>query len=134
MVGEDAEIFTSSLPSTLQLPPQTACYVLDVALSYGFYTVETGLNDQLYFWERYWNGSQGITLVTAPTLSPGSYTATSLAAEIQTKQLGIRVLVQLHLLLRADHKHNTGLTGIQQCVPKLWKFPWVNDFDQKRNG
>ena len=80
----DAENFVVSLPSTLQLPPNTACYVLDVALSYGFYTVETGSNDKLYFWERYWNGSQGITLVTTATLSPGSYTATSLAAEIQT--------------------------------------------------
>ena len=55
----DARNFTSSLPSTLQLPAQTVCYVWDVALSYGFYTVETGLNDHLYFWERYWNGSQG---------------------------------------------------------------------------
>ena len=81
----DAENFTITLPSTLQLPPQTACYVLDVALSYGFYTVETGLNDQLYFLERYWNGTQGITLVTTVTLDAGSYTATGLASEIQSK-------------------------------------------------
>ena len=65
----DAEDFTISLPSTLQLPSQTACYVLDCAVSFGFYTVETGLNDQLYFWERYWNGSQDITLVATATLS-----------------------------------------------------------------
>ena len=131
----DAENFTISLPSTLQLPAQTACYVLDVALSYGVYTVETGLNDQLYFWERHWNASQGITLVTTATLSAGSYTATSLASGIQAQnQLGIRVLVQLHLLLRADHKHNTGITWIQQCVPKLCKLPWVHDLDQKSNG
>ena len=80
----DAENFTISLPSTLQLPAQTACYVFDVALSYGFYTMEMGLNDQLYFWERYWNGTQDITLVATATLSAGSYTATSLAAQIQT--------------------------------------------------
>jgi hypothetical protein len=89
----DAENFTISLPSTLQLPAQTACYVLDVALSYGFYTVEQGLNDQLYFWERYWNGSQGITLVTTVTLSAGSYTATSLAAEIHTKIISVSVFL-----------------------------------------
>ena len=89
----DAENFTISLPSTLQLPSQTACYVLDVALTYGFYTVEQGLNDQLYFWERYWNGSQGITLVTTATLSAGSYTATSLAAEIQTKINSVSVFL-----------------------------------------
>ena len=81
----DADNFTISLPSTLQLPPQTACYVLDVALSFGFYTVETGLNDQLYFWERYWNGSQDVTLVATATLSAGSYSASILAAEIQTR-------------------------------------------------
>ena len=80
----NSENFVVALPSTLQLPPTTACYVLDVALSYGFYTVEAGHNDKLYFWERYWNGSQGITLVATATLSPGSYTATSLAAEIQS--------------------------------------------------
>ena len=43
----DTKQRTISLPSTLQLPPQTASYVSDVALSYGLYTVETGLNDQL---------------------------------------------------------------------------------------
>ena len=66
----DAENFTISLP-TLRLPAQTACYVLDVALSFGFYTVETNLNDRLYFLERYWNGSQDITLVATAILSPG---------------------------------------------------------------
>ena len=80
----DAENFTISLPSTLQLPPQTACYVLDVALSFGFYTVEAGYNDQLYFWERQWDGSSDDTRVATATLAAGSYTATSLATGIQT--------------------------------------------------
>ena len=80
----DAENFVVSLPSTLQLPANTACYVLDVALSYGFYSIESGQNDKLYFLERYWNGSQGITLVTTATLSARSYSATLLATEIQT--------------------------------------------------
>ena len=44
----DAENFTITLPSTLQLPPQTACYIMDVALSYGFYSVEAGFNDQTF--------------------------------------------------------------------------------------
>ena len=48
MVG-DAENLTITLPSTLRLPPQTACYIMDVALSYGFYSIEPGHNDQLYF-------------------------------------------------------------------------------------
>ena len=51
-VTGEAEDFVVSLPSTLQLPANTACYVLDVALSYGFYTVETGQNDKLHFLER----------------------------------------------------------------------------------
>ena len=83
VVGE-AENFTVTLP-TLQLLPVTACYVLDVALRYGFYSVEAGMNDQLYVLERYWNGTQGITRVTTVTLDAGSYTATTLASEIQTK-------------------------------------------------
>ena len=81
----DAENFTVSLPSTLQLPPNTACFVLDAAVSYGFYTVETGQNDQLHVLERYWNGSQGVTQVTTVTLSAGSYQASSLTSEIQTQ-------------------------------------------------
>ena len=92
-VTGDAENFIISLPSTLQLPANTACYVLDVALSYGFYTVEAGQNDKLYFLERYWNGSQDITLVTTVTLSPGAYTATSLAAEIQTQINAVSVFL-----------------------------------------
>ena len=80
----DAENFTISLPSTLQLPPQTACYVLDVAISFGFYTVESGYNDQLYFWERKWDGTSDVTRVATATLAAGSYTATSLATGIQT--------------------------------------------------
>ena len=60
----DAENFTISLPSTLQLPPQTACYVLDVALTHGFYGVEANLNDHFFFLERHWNGTQGITRVS----------------------------------------------------------------------
>ena len=89
----DAENFTITLPSTLQLPPNTACYVLDVALSYGFYTVEANQIDKLYFLERYWNGSQDISLVTTATLSPGAYKATSLAAEIQTQINAVSVFL-----------------------------------------
>ena len=82
----DSENFVVSLPSTLQLPPNTACYVLSVALSYGFYTIETGVNDKLYFWERYWSGgSHGVTFLTIVTLTSGSYSASQLASEIQVK-------------------------------------------------
>ena len=42
VMGE-SENFVVSLPSTLQLPQNTACYVLSVALSYGFYTVKVDL-------------------------------------------------------------------------------------------
>ena len=91
-VTGEAEDFVVSLPSTLQLPANTACYVLDVALSYGFYTVETSQNDKLHFLERYWNGSQGVTQVTLVTLSAGSYQASSLASEIQTQLNSVSVL------------------------------------------
>ena len=80
----DAENFTVALPSTLQLPPNTACYVLDVALSYGFYTVETGQNDSLFVLERYWDGSQGVTQLTTVTLPAASYQTSSLTSAIQT--------------------------------------------------
>ena len=83
-VTGDSENFVVALPSSLQLPPNTACYVLDVALSYGFYTVEAEHNDRLHFLEKRWNGTQDVTRVATGILSPGSYTATSLAAEIQT--------------------------------------------------
>ena len=49
-----------------------------------FYTVEMGYKDRLHFLERRWNGTQDVTRVATATLSPESYTATSLAAEIQT--------------------------------------------------
>ena len=78
------ETFTVALPSTLQLPPNTACFVLDVGASYGFYTVEAGQNNKLYFWERFWDGTQDNTLVKQAVLTAGAYTATALAAEIQT--------------------------------------------------
>ena len=92
-VTGEAEDFVVSLPSTLQLGPNMACYVLNVAISYGFYTVESGQNDKLYVLERYWNGSQGVTQVTTATLSAGSYTASSLATEIQTQINAVSVFL-----------------------------------------
>ena len=100
----DAENFTISLPSTLQLPPQTACYVLDVALSFGFYTVEAGYNDQLYFWERQWDGSSDDTRVATATLAAGSYTATSLATGIQTS---INAVSQFGAAYTCSYEPNT---------------------------
>ena len=84
VVGDSSSSFIVQLPSTLQLPPQTAAYVLDVAISYGFYTVETGFNDTLYLLERYWNGTNDVTLVKKAVLQGGSYTPTTLASAIQT--------------------------------------------------
>ena len=75
--------FIYQLPSTLHLPSQTSCYVLDVAISYGFWSVETGFNDTLYLLERYWNGSQDVTLVKKAVLPGGSYTPTTLASAVQ---------------------------------------------------
>ena len=83
-VTRDSENFVVALPSSLQLLPHTACYVLDVALAYGFYAVEMAYNDRLHFLERRWDGTQDVTRVATATSSAGSYTATSLAAEIQT--------------------------------------------------
>ena len=79
----DSENFVVALPSTLQLPPNTACYVLDVALTFGFYTVEAGYNDRLYFLERMYDGSSDVTRVATATLPAGSYTSGGLAAAIQ---------------------------------------------------
>jgi len=82
-VTGDSENFVVALPS-LQLPPNTACYVLDVAMAYGHYTVEAGYNDRLHFLERMCDGLGDVPRVATATLSAGSYTATSLAAGIQT--------------------------------------------------
>jgi hypothetical protein len=85
--------FTIELPSMLQLPADTACYVLDLAVGYGFYSVEAGTNDQLHILERYWNGSQDITEIKQATLSPGSYTPVTLAAEIQNALAAVSIFL-----------------------------------------
>jgi hypothetical protein len=82
--GAGTSDFAVQLPTGLQLPPDTACYVLDVALSYGFYTVEEGENDTIYFIERYWDGTQDQTIVRSAVLAAGSYTSISLATELQS--------------------------------------------------
>ena len=83
--GRGTSDFTVELPATLQLPRETACYVLDVQVSYGFYTVEHNSHDIVYFLERYWSGTADQTIVRRATLDPGSYTAITLAAELQSK-------------------------------------------------
>ena len=83
VVGNESN-FQYALPSTLHLPPQTACYVLDVAISYGFWTVETGFNDTVYLLERLWNGSQDVTLVKKAVIPAGAYQPSTLASAIQT--------------------------------------------------
>ena len=73
-------------------------------MSYSFYIVEAGYNDRLYFLERMWDGTSDVTRVATATLSAGSYTATSLAAEIQTS---INAVSQFAAAYTCSYEPNT---------------------------
>ena len=75
--------FKIDLPQTLKLPDNCIFYVDDVSIPNSFYTVETGINDKLYFRLQLANG--GTYNDYTITLDHKTYNGTQFAAEMQSK-------------------------------------------------
>ena len=75
--------FKIDLPQTLKLPDNCVCYIDDVSIPRTFYTVETGVNDKLYFRLQLTNGSAYFDHII--TLASKDYNGVQFAAEIQSK-------------------------------------------------
>ena len=79
--------FKIDLPQTIKLPKNCVCFVDDISIPRMFYTVETGVNDQLYF--RISDPTyilpdylhQDLVIV----LDPSDYTGTEFAAHVLSK-------------------------------------------------
>jgi hypothetical protein len=67
----------------LKLPDNTIFYVDDVSIPYRWYTVETGVNDKLYFRLQLTNG--GTFNDHAITLDSKTYNGVQFSAEVQSK-------------------------------------------------
>jgi hypothetical protein len=75
--------FKIELPYTLKFPENTIFYVDDVCIPHAWHTVETGVNDKLYFRLQFANG--GIVDDHTITLDSKTYSGTQFATEIQAK-------------------------------------------------
>ena len=75
--------FKIDLPQTLKLPDNCVCYIDDVSIPRTFYTVETGVNDKLYFRLQLANGGTYYDYII--TLASKNYNGVQFAAEIQSK-------------------------------------------------
>ena len=75
--------FKIDLPQTIKLPDNCVCYIDDVSIPRTWYTVESGVNDKLYFRLQFANGGAYYDYII--TLESKDYNGVQFAAEIQSK-------------------------------------------------
>jgi hypothetical protein len=75
--------FKIDLPQTLKLPDNCVCYIDDVSIPRTWYTVESNVNDKLYFRLQFANGGAYYDYII--TLDSREYTGNQFATEIQSK-------------------------------------------------
>ena len=97
--------FKIELPYSVVLPENSTFQLTDICIEHSWLTVETGINDSLYFYAI--DPASGQTKNTIVVLPSANYTGTSLAAVIQTSlnnQLatGLPYISQLQSVLSAD--------------------------------
>lgn len=73
--------FRFELPRNLPLPDRCVFYVDDITIPHSWYTVEAGINDNLYF--RYSLSGTGIGRATSLQIPPGQYTGETFRKAIQ---------------------------------------------------
>jgi hypothetical protein len=74
--------FKIDLPQTIKLPDNCVCYIDDVSIPRTWYTVESGVNDKLYF---RLTQSVSTSYDHSITLDSKHYNGSQFAAEIQSK-------------------------------------------------
>lgn len=77
--------FKFELPYSVTLPENCAFYLTDFACPHSWYTIESNVNDKLYF-TLHGDGNPALALECyIATLTPGNYDGASLAVEIETQ-------------------------------------------------
>ena len=76
-------IFKIDLPQTIKLPDNCVCYIDDVSIPRTWYTVESGVNDKLYFRLVLANGGTSYDHII--TLDSKDYNGVQFAAQVQGK-------------------------------------------------
>ena len=79
--------FKIDLPQTIKLPENCVCYIDDVSIPRTYYTVETGINDKLYFRlsDHSYVPPEAFYVDHTLTLDSKDYTGVQFAAEVQNK-------------------------------------------------
>ena len=101
--------FKVELPETISLPRDTKAYITDITIPNTMTTVMKDFNDTFYTAEisqRPMTLIKDIALLKI-TLTPGNYTAPTLAAELQTKLNAYLPLERLHYSIIGDSVNNT---------------------------
>ena len=74
--------FKIELPYTVEMPNNSVFYITDICIEHSWLTVETGINDSLYFYAI--DPVSGLTKNTIVVLPSANYTGSTLATAIQT--------------------------------------------------
>ena len=74
--------FSIELPHSIYMPQNSIFMIDDVCIPHAWYTVEEGMNNQLYF--CFINTATGSTYSRIITLPTGNYTGSLLASNLKT--------------------------------------------------
>lgn len=96
--------FKIDLPETLKLPDNCVFFVDDIAIPVTWHTVQTGLNDKIYF--RLTTVATSAKADYIATLTDSNYTLTEFAAELKTK---INAITSLTSCVCTPHTSNNTL-------------------------
>lgn len=80
-ISQSETDFSIELPESITFPPKTVCMVTDICIPNAWYTIESSVNDRLYF--RY--VLYGVTYDYIIFLDEGNYNLTTLADQIGLK-------------------------------------------------
>ena len=128
--------FKIDLPQTLKLPDNCIFYIDDVSIPYAWHTVETGVNDKMYFrlktstyvWSDYiivldsktYNGTQFAAEVQSKITSITSGASTSCVHDSQTQLMSVSVAnLDINIFTDSELKGNIGWTGSSYNVKNL---------------
>ena len=121
--------FKIELPSSLTLPNNTVFYIDDVCIPHSWYTIESGINDQLFMRFANFPDLENFTDHII-TLESKSYTGPDLVTEIQVKLNSLYSFIFVVAYNAAKHT----LSISTSSSAKVFKLLTYNDITSRANN
>ena len=129
--------FKIDLPQTLKLPDNCVFYIDDVSIPHSWHTVETGINDKLYFRlqlanggsindyiitldSKTYSGTQFVAMIVSKITAATSGAATTGVYDTQSKRMSVSVAnLDINIFTDNELKGNIGWTGSSYNIKNL---------------